>query len=302
MTPSFSQSPFGMVRSDLCLDNIVQALRAPPCAPKIIPLLKRHLTDPNAPIPQIVELIRLDPGVSARVLQAANSVLFKRGERCHSIELAVNRIGFDHIFDIVASAVAEQVVVRPLEAYALEADEFWHRSVACGIAAEKLAEQRDEDVDVAYALGLLHGVGMMAIDQWAQRNAPRLGFLGRGFPRDYTESERALLGFTQAEVGAAVLRSWEFPPEMAEPVRWQYAPTDGGTHRRLNCLLYAARWVAARACAAPGAKIPDPDARLLAPIRLQLAGLAQAWASVREHMEQVQRRIATAESDAQASA
>lgn len=291
MTSPLSQSPFGPARSDVLAD-IVRSLRAPPCAPKVIPLLKRHLTNPNVPIPQIVELIRLDPGVSARVLQAANSALFKRGERCHSVELAVNRIGFDHIFEIVANAVAEQVIVRPLEAYVLEADEFWRRSVACGIAAERLAEQRDEDVHVAYVLGLLHGVGMVAIDQWTQRHAPRTGFRDRGFPRGYTESEQALLGVTHAEVGAAVLRSWEFPLEMAEPLRWQYSPVDGGSYRRLNCLLYAARWVSARACAAPGETVAAPDPRLLAPIRLNAPALAQLWPTVRDQIEGLQRRLA----------
>ena len=292
--PELPQCSSGPIPSAPSVAEIVQALRAPPCAPKIIPLLKRHLINPNAPIPQVVELIRLDPGVSARVLQAANSALYKRGDRCHSVELAVNRIGFDNIFDIVANAVAEQVIVRSLDAYAIGADEFWRRSVACGLAAEHLAETRDEDVHVAYSLGLFHRVGMMAIDQWAQSKARSFGFLGRGFPRDYSDSERSLLGFTHAEVGAAVLRSWEFPLEMAEPVRWQYAPMQAGSHRRLNSLLHAARWVSAQACAAPGNKIPAPDARLLAPLRLEAAQLSKIWPSVQERLDHLQRRITDA--------
>lgn len=271
--------------------NIAQALRVPPCASKVIPLLKRHLSDPNASLARIIELIRLDPGVSACVLQAANSALFKRGERCHSVELAVNRIGFDHIFDIVASAVAEQVLLCKLQAYSMEADEYWRRSVACGIAAEHLAGLRDENIHVAYTLGLLHAVGMAAIDRWAQTHAPTLAFLGRGFPRGFIESERALLGFTNAEVGAAVLRAWDFPGEMAEPVRWQYAPVDGGLYRKLNCLLYASRWLAARVCASPGEKVAPPEDRLLAPLRFNAVSLEKESKAVAEKLETLLRSL-----------
>lgn len=273
------------------LEEIVQSLRHPPCAPKVIPLLKRHLANLNSSIQQIVDLIRLDPGIAARVLQAANSAVFSRGDRCHSVEVAVNRIGFDNIFDIVANAVAEQVLVRPLEAYAIEADDLWRRSVACGIAAETLARLRDEDVNVAYTLGLLHAVGMVAIDQWAQKNAPTMGFFGRGFPREHIDGERALLGWNNAEVGASVLRSWEFPPEMSDPLRWQYEPLGTTAYRRLNCILYAARWLSARVNAEHGHTITPPDDRLLAPIKFTAATLEKLVPVVRDRMDHVQRSL-----------
>jgi HD-like signal output (HDOD) protein len=271
--------------------DIAQALRYPPCAPKVIPLLRKQLSNLNVPIAEIVALIRLDPGVATRVLQAANSAIFSRGDRCHSVELAVSRIGYDYIFEIVADAVAEQILVRSLTAYGLESDEFWIRSVACGISAEHLARLCGEDVHVAYTLGLLHGVGMVAIDHWAERSASALSFCGQGFPHDYSRSERSLIGCTHAEVGAAVLQSWEFPSEMTEPLRWQFAPLESLGHRRVNCLLYTARWLSARVSARPDQKVPDPDERVLAALRLKLDKLSREIQSVREHLEAVQRRF-----------
>lgn len=272
-------------------ETIAQALRYPPSAPKVLPLLKRHLLDTNIPIQQIVDLIRLDPGISARVLQAANSVVFSRGERCHSVPFAVVRIGFDNIFEIVANAVAEQVLVRPLAAYSFEADEFWRRSVTCGLAAEALAEICGEDTNVAYTLGLLHGVGMVAVDHWVEIHQPHLGFFGRGFPRDYMDGEKVLLGCTSSEVGGAVLKGWEFPAEMSEPLRWQHTPLDGGAHRRLNCLLYGAKWLSARLCTPVGQTVAAPDRRALAPIGFMETTLARQLPAIRDRMAAVQRRL-----------
>jgi HD-like signal output (HDOD) protein len=280
-------STHGQVTAEI----IAEALGYPPSAPKVLPLLKRYLMDLNAPIDQITDLIRLDPGISARVLQAANCALYARGERCHSVAFAVNRIGFGNIYEMVANAVAEQVLVRPLVAYSLEADEFWRRSVACGLAAERVAELCGEDRNVAYTLGLLSGVGMVAIDHWVQRHQPNIGFFSRGFPRDYTDGERVLLGCTHAEVGSAVLRGWEFPSEMSEPLRWQYKPTDVLTHRRLNCVLYAAKWLASSMCAEPSERTARVDNRLLMPIRLTESQLAEHLPGLSAKLDLVQRSL-----------
>jgi HD-like signal output (HDOD) protein len=270
---------------------IAQALRHPPSAPKVLPLLKRRLMDLNISIDQISELIRWDPGISARVLQAANSVIFSRGERCNSVAVAVNRIGFENIYEMVANAVAEQVLVRPLLAYGIEADDFWRRSVACGLAAERLAEVCEEDRNVAYTLGLLGSVGMVAIDQWVQTHQPTLGFFGRGFPRDCSDSERMLLGCTHAEVGAQVLRGWEFPPEMSEPLRWQYAPLEGQVYRKLGSLLHASKWLSAQVCAEPGVRVPLPEDRLLAPLKMKAATLVGHAPVIKARLEEVQKRL-----------
>ena len=271
--------------------TVAGAMRFPPSAPQVLPLLKQHLVDINVDIQQIIDLVRLDPGISARVLHAANCTGISRGVRCHSVSVAVNRIGFNPIFEIVANAVAEQVLVQSLVSYSLEADEFWRRSVVCGLAAEYLADLRGEDSNVAYTVGLLHGVGMVAVDQWVQRHMPTLGFFGRGFPNDFSDGERVLLGFTSAEAGAAVLRGWDFPPEMSEPIRWQHAPLTSVAHRQFNCILYAAKWLTARVCAGSKWTGPAPDSRLLAPINFTATTLAYEITAVQERLESVQRNL-----------
>jgi HD-like signal output (HDOD) protein len=274
---------------------VAQALRFPPSSPQVLPLLKRQLADLNVDIQQIVDLVRLDPGISARVLQAANSPVFSRGGRCYSVAVAVNRIGFDPMFEIVVNAVAEQVVEHVLVSYGMEADDFWRRSVICGLAAERLAGLRGEEGDMAYALGLWHGVGMVAVDQWVQRHLPTLGFFGRGFPSDCSDGERVLLGFTSAEVGAAVLRNWEFPVELSEPIRWQHAPLSSVAPRRLQSILYAAKWLTVQVCpAAKGAEVV-PDHRLLAPLQLTAATLAGEVPWLRDRWEEVQRCLGQGE-------
>jgi HD-like signal output (HDOD) protein len=229
-------------------EDLVREVRHLPSAPRVLPRLKMLLTDGNSSMHVIVELIRLDLGIAARVLQVANSAYYSKGARCFTVDEAVNRVGYDQVFELVSHAVASQVLVRPLAVYGMEADELWKRSVACALAAETIALHTGQDRNVAYTNGLLHGVGMVAIDEWALRNSPSLFLKSAGFPREASESERAVFGFTQAEAGAALLRHWDFPREMSEPVRWQYAPRASAGQAKMACLLNVAKWIRTWVC------------------------------------------------------
>jgi len=269
-----------------------------PSAPKILPHLKRLLTDSNSSIQDIVTLIRFDPGIAARVLQTANSPFYSKGARCFTVEEAVHRVGYDRVYELVGYAVASQVLVRPLESYGLDQDEMWRSSVACALAAEILASLIGEERNTAYTVGLLSNVGMLAIDEWVQRNHPELKLACHGFPREACEHERTLLGFTQAETGAALLRHWDFPLSMSEPVRWQYFPRSTAGHQRMACLLHAAKWIRSLVCApAHSAPPPAPDAWLLQPLRLTPLQLERCASGVRMQLAAISSLLESAPSD-----
>lgn len=65
----------------LTADEIVRDLKHLPSAPKVLPRLKRLLADTNSSMAEIVSLIRLDPGIAARVLQVGNSTYYSQGVR-----------------------------------------------------------------------------------------------------------------------------------------------------------------------------------------------------------------------------
>jgi HD-like signal output (HDOD) protein len=272
---------------------IARAMRYPPSAQRVLPLLKHHLEQTDYSIYQIIDLIRLDPGISARVMQLGNSRSYARQHHlCSTIELAVQRIGLDLIYEIVVNAVAEQVLVQPLTAYALEADELWNLSVSCAFAAEFIAETRGEDTRIAYTLGLLHGIGMVAIDQWLHRHQPTMGFFAKAFPWEYSESEHVLIGCTNAEVGAELLRGWDFPFEISEPLRCQYNPLESLEHLQMSSLLYAAKWVRSRVCFDDHRRPEAPEESRLVPIDLNFFALENLALQVRARLDQVKRELA----------
>jgi len=275
----------------LTVDELVRGLDHLPSAPRVLPRLKRLLLDGNSSMHEVVELVRLDPGIAARVLQFGNSAYFSRGGlRCYTVDEAVNRVGFEQIYQLVSSAVASQVLVRPLETYGLEVDDLWHRSIACALSAELLAERIQADTQVAYTIGLLHSIGMVAIDDWALRHRPGLRFKPAVLPLECCEAERAELGFHQAETGAALLRLWDFPAVMTEPVRWQYLPNGTAIHHQLASLLHVAKWIRT-AVLNPSAPRPPSVAHLLGRLQLTPAQLERLVAAVTVRLRDIRAQL-----------
>jgi HD-like signal output (HDOD) protein len=278
-----SKPPF---TSCLTPDEVVRQLRHLPSAPRVLPRLKSLLVDPNSAISEVVTLIRLDPGIAARVLQIGNSAYYSQGTRCYTVDEAVNRVGYDQVFELVANAVASQVLVRPLATYGIEADDLWRMSVACALGAELFAERLKLDRDIAYTVGLLHSVGMVAIDEWAFHQQQPLSFGSRPLPLETCEEERTVLGFHNAEAGAALLRLWEFPAVMSEPVRWQYLPRGTSAHFQLAGVVHLAKWLRSAVCSkAPPPALPDPV--LLRAMKISASELGKMVDVVRARLEEV---------------
>src|SRR5689334_17624189 len=95
-------------RASLTPDDIAREVKHLPSAPKVLPRLKKLLADTNSVLSEIVALVRLDPGIAVRVLQTANSAYFSKGVRCATVEEAVNRVGYEQIYELVSYAVASQ--------------------------------------------------------------------------------------------------------------------------------------------------------------------------------------------------
>ncbi|MFT3782736.1 MAG: HDOD domain-containing protein [Nibricoccus sp.] len=263
-----------------------------PGSPTVLPSLSTVAHEEDVTLQELGRLLRLDPGLTARVLRAGNQSGQSRGEYCSSVEEAVNLLGSNYIATLINRVAKAQVLARPVSLYGLDAEELWRWSVSCALSAEILAEQTGCDVELAYTVGLLHAAGIVAIDEWALQRAPSLLFMPRDGLCDFVASERALLGCTQAEVGAALLSEWGFPAMVVDPIRWQNAPYGSSGYTHMACLLNAAKWLRSVVCAEDDFRAPPlPDAVVLKPLRLTPERLTRLVVEVRIRLGEVRNRI-----------
>ena len=225
-------------------DALIADCKTLPQSPRQLQQLLHMLEDPNNAMDPLLAMIRAERSLAAQIVRLANSSVYASAAPCGSIEEAVPRLGFQTVHRVATTMLGLLPFAQPLRVYDCTPQTIWQQSVFTAIAARELSGETGDDPQRAYTLGLLSGVGMVAIDRWVW---PRVG--GRRitsveWPEEWRVGEIRLLGYDQAEVGAAMLHSWGFPSEMVEGHRFQFRPaTATGQAQRYAALLQTAAWL-----------------------------------------------------------
>jgi len=206
---------------------------------------------------EIVEVLKCDNVLTAKLLRACNSPFFGLEEPVASVDQAVFLLGHQQILHIVLTLAFGGAMSVTMPQYALEAEDLWRHSVTTAQAAESvLAEGLDVDAEpsVAFTVGLLHDLGKLVMglalttEQLAEIQA-RVALAGMS----RSEAEQDVVGTDHAEVGGELLRLWRLPETLVEGVRWHHQP-QLGPPAGLSVVAHVANVVAHRARADTGAR------------------------------------------------
>jgi putative nucleotidyltransferase with HDIG domain len=224
-------------------DFIAKAQHLPP-APQVLPRLMQALASPNVPLSDVIQLINVDPGLTASVLQRCNSAYFRGAMPAETVFEAVTRLGFNQIFRMVTSLSGTQIFKGAHQSYGLKEDELWKHSLTAAAAAQVIAQDLGDDENVAFTAALLHDVGKIVLAQVLEHIYERLVQEIEARPSDAADTEKQLLGVHHGEVGGRLLAQWKFPPQLVAAVWSHHSPEAAGPHQRLASIVHVANLTA----------------------------------------------------------
>lgn len=240
-------------------EHLIQQMKALPSSLQSMQQALQLLDDPDSSLDELVDLIRLERSLAAKVIHLANSAAYS-GEPCDSIELAVQRLGYNVVQDAAMALMAIETFPGPLRLYGYPAQTIWRHSLAMACAMRELARIRQEDTAKAYALGLLHNIGMVLIDHWVMKRDETARLQRQDWPDEWQTAELDLLGFDQAAATAEVMAKLNFPAGMVEAARFQCRPEGARNAYRMAALMKMARWIRRQICGgSESCPLPAPE-------------------------------------------
>jgi len=208
------------------LKKLVSETNSLPSDPAVYAEMLRVLQAPGTSIQEVSRLIAEDVGMTAKILQLVNSAFFGLRRRVSDPLEAAVLLGIDTI-----KALALSVRVFSLFPEAtmrgLAMDTVWRHSLAVGTAAKHLAatEKLDRNsVNQAFLGGLLHDAGKLLLATNIRDAYARTIALAGRDRIPLWQAERATLGATHAEVGAALLGIWGLPDPVLEIIAFHHEP------------------------------------------------------------------------------
>jgi HD-like signal output (HDOD) protein len=188
------------------LDDLANDRLTLPTLPEVALRIRDSIEDDNATVQSIAKLIATDPVLSGRIVQVANSALYRGTKSIDNVNMAVGRLGLSNVRNIVTSLVMRQMfqATHPVTDKYLR--ELWERSLNVASISFVLASSfTGLDANTAMLAGLIHAIGMPPILLRAEDEPDLL---------DDEQALDALLFRLYPRIGVAILESWEFPPEL----------------------------------------------------------------------------------------
>jgi diguanylate cyclase (GGDEF)-like protein len=194
----------------------IRAARSLPSPPAVAVRLIELGEDPTAGLDQLVDVLRPDPALTARLLRLANSPLYARRRRAETLHQAVVLLGMDAVF----TAALSLTLVSDNETFGastLSMRDQWSRSVHAAVSAQLLARRcGGATPGDAFLAGLVQDIGVLAL----ARISPNLyDPLGKdNVHEDLIACELAELGIDHPAAGALLLEEWRLPTHIVDAV------------------------------------------------------------------------------------
>lgn len=182
-----------------------------PTLPEVALKIRSAVEDENASTQKIADTLTQDASLSARLIQVANSPLYRARNPIESLHAAVTRMGIRLVRDLVVSLAMKQIYQATSDVLDDYFRKCWNDSVEVAAISRMLSTTVSGlNPEQALLAGLLHNIGSLPIlimaedDDELFQNPEALG---------------DIIWELQGRVGALILTNWNFPEQMIEVVR-----------------------------------------------------------------------------------
>jgi HD-like signal output (HDOD) protein len=187
--------------------------------PKSYMRIQELVNDADSSLDDVTKVIVNDAALTSRILRIANSAYMGLAAKVDTVGRAVQVLGLNQVHDLALAGAAVGSLTK-METGPLDTGDFWRRSVYCAVVARIVSKRRKiASSERLFVSGLLHDSGHLLFahrmpDRYA---ALRAKSIETATPIHIIEHEE--YGFDYAELGAALLGSWQLPEAIIEPVR-----------------------------------------------------------------------------------
>lgn len=179
-----------------------------PSLPDVALKIKAECEKPDTSADKIAEVISQDPAMAVRLLQTANSSLYRTRSSTDNIHMAITKLGLKLVKNLIMSLSMKQLYHASNDIIAERFRELWLASTKTAAIARLLSMEHDHlDTEQAMLAGLIHNIGALPIIMMAEDDDDLF---------DNPDALFKVIHKMQGEVGAHIFEKWHFPEYMIE--------------------------------------------------------------------------------------
>jgi putative nucleotidyltransferase with HDIG domain len=192
------------------------ALKSLPPFPAVALQLLGLLDDDEVPMKKVVDLLKIDPALSAEILRVSNSALYGLSRRIDNVSHAIVVLGTEVVKRLALTVALGRFSQSFIHNQGLRT--CWDHSVATALVAEQLAIAMGQPRDRAYTGGLLHDVGRLALLACYPVEYGNLFEVAHENDFNELECERQLFDIDHCGAGEWLAHTWNLPTDFVEAI------------------------------------------------------------------------------------
>lgn len=197
-------------------------------------------SDPDASFSDVMNVVKYDQSISAKIISIANSAYYSRGIEVYSLQRAMTAIGLEEVIKIIMCLVFINDMLKRFKMKQSDLVDLWKHSMLVACAARTLSKKMVvEDPEKAFTISLLHDIGKTVLHMYEERYPAILREASaKGKAIDVMEKE--IFGVDHQEIGYVIGVKWHFPKEFLYAIRYHHEARTMGKYRNMLTLLRAA--------------------------------------------------------------
>lgn len=209
-------------------DQIRKAIQKAPLLSPNTSRLMQIIVDPDHALAEVVQLVKLDSVLTARLLRIVNSAVFNLLMPVKSVDRAVGYLGERMVVSLAMADSVSKMLKKPLTGYESRPGDLWRHDLFSAFAARAVVGYAKSklDGDLVYTGGLLHDIGKAIISEFLQGTAERAtAGIDRGEKSNYLAAEHEIVGQDHTEIGYELARKWKLPDPLPQLIRHHHQPS-----------------------------------------------------------------------------
>ena len=189
---------------------------------EVVQRLQECIESPTKSLDDFAQILETDAGLTTRLLRLVNSAYY-RPDLVGTVREACTYVGED---DLVTLVLATEIIntFRGLE-FHVEMREYWRQNIYAAITARIIAKRLRRNPQELFTSTLLRNIGSLLIYKQIPDKAKAIfEVLEKSENQPLFSLEQRILGFDHATLSAELLKRWDVPPSIFEPIRYYCDP------------------------------------------------------------------------------